>query len=76
MKVYVKFPGPIGTGTGYTEKEFDVPQGTTVRELLDMMKLQKKSSNVTASVNGFMRDKATVLKENDKVLILPIVGGG
>lgn len=76
IKVYVKLFGMIAAGAGYREKEFDLPSGTKVKELLDLMDLPVKTEWIVVSINGIVKQKTTVLIENDNVYILPVGGGG
>lgn len=76
IKVNVRLSGIIAASTGYREREFELPEGTRVKELLDMMELSVKSSWIVTIVNGITVDKTTLLKDNDNVLILPVGGGG
>lgn len=66
----------IAAGAGYRKKEFDLPYGTTVKELLNIMELPVKSEWIIVSIDGSVKGKTTILMENDNVLILPVGGGG
>ncbi|WP_341428258.1 MoaD/ThiS family protein [Caloramator quimbayensis] len=66
----------IASGLGYKEKEFELKEGTTIKELLEIMKFPIKTEWIVVSVNGRVKDKSSILIDNDEVLILPVGGGG
>nr|WP_278305566.1 MoaD/ThiS family protein [Caloramator quimbayensis] len=72
----VKLSGIIASGLGYKEKEFELKEGTTIKELLEIMKFPIKTEWIVVSVNGRVKDKSSILIDNDEVLILPVGGGG
>ena len=76
IKINVRFNGLIGASLGYKEKLFEISEGMTIKELLEMIVLPVKSNWTFVSVNGVIKDKKTVLEDGDKLVILPICGGG
>jgi molybdopterin converting factor small subunit len=57
------------------EKEWVVPEGSTIDCVVDKLKLPKQVS-VTVLVNNSSADRTASLKEGDVLHILPIMGGG
>ena len=56
-------------------KRWELPQDTTVGEMLEQLKLPKEV-RVTVLVNSNSVSQKTLLKEGDIVHILPQMGGG
>jgi molybdopterin converting factor small subunit len=76
IKVHVKFFGLIAAGLGYKEKEYDITEGSTINKLLGEIKLPVDAAWVVVSVNGKVKDKSSILKDGDELLVLPVGGGG
>lgn len=76
IRVEVKFSGYIAASLGYRETVVDLEPASTVRDLLVRLELPVNKSWVAVSIGGKLRDKTTVLKEGDQVLVLPLGGGG
>jgi sulfur carrier protein ThiS len=57
------------------EKRWEMPQNTTVGEMLEQLKLPKEV-RVTVLVNNNSVNRKAILKEGDIVHILPQMGGG
>jgi molybdopterin synthase sulfur carrier subunit len=81
MKVCVQFFSRLRDLAGVSEMELDVPEGTTVADLLEMvysrtptLREWDKSILVGAGVEFVGRDH--VLKPNDQISIMPPVQGG
>ena len=81
MKVRIRFAAlPPGTLTS-SKMELEVPTGTTVGQLLDMLAvdhpaLQAYRRFVSAAVNRAYVGMQTELHDGDEVLYAPPVGGG
>jgi len=72
----VRFAGLIGSSLGYKEKVYEIAEGTTINELLEAVGLPVDPSWTMVGVNGVIRDKKTVLKDGDELLVMPVGGGG
>ncbi len=59
----------------FQEKEWDVPEGTTIRYIVEKLKLPNEI-RVTVLLNSNSADQGTSLKEGDIVHILPQMVGG
>ena len=58
-----------------TEKEWEVPEGSTVGFLLEKLRMPKEI-RITVLVNNNSADQQAVLKEGDVIHILPQMAGG
>lgn len=76
MLIYVKFSGYIAASLGYREKTMELEPSSTVQDLLTKLELPVSQSWIAVSIGGKLRDRRTVLKEGDEVLVLPLGGGG
>lgn len=76
MLIYVKFSGYIAASLGYREKTMEIEPSGTVQDLLTKLELPVSQSWIAVSIGGRLRDRRTVLKEGDEVLVLPLGGGG
>jgi len=59
----------------FQEKEWNMPEGATVRQVLEKLRLPKEV-RVTVLVNNNSVDQNAVLKEGDILHILPQMVGG
>ena len=59
----------------FREKEWDVPEGSTIKHVVERLKLPN-DIRVTVLLNNNSADQATSLKEGDIVHILPQMVGG
>jgi molybdopterin converting factor small subunit len=66
----------IAASYGCKETLVDVPEGATLKELLDQLDLPVKISWTITSINQVVQDKSTPLQDGDVVLIAPVGGGG
>ena len=57
------------------EKEWDVPEGSTIKDVVERLKLPK-GIRLTVLLNNNSVDQMTSLKEGDIIHILPLMGGG
>jgi molybdopterin converting factor small subunit len=81
MRVQVRFLAVPPGALDRTRMEVEVPPGTTVGELIDMLAdkypvLRSYSRFVSAAVNRTIVGMQTELKEGDQVIFSPPVGGG
>ena len=75
MKITVKLIGPFVQVFGFSEKELDVPAGTTAEELISLVSIDKSRPKiVTRNGRAVVPDEA--LAEGDRVVISPIYSGG
>ena len=84
MRVKLLVFGVLKDLLGVTTDELDVPEGSTVGELLRI--LEARTSNlsmkpelwksVAVAVNREYSSAATVLREGDEIALLPPVSGG
>jgi len=59
----------------FQEKEWTVPEGATIAQVLEKLKLPKEI-RITVLLNNNSVDLTTVLKEGDTIHVLPLMGGG
>jgi molybdopterin converting factor small subunit len=75
MKITVKLIGPFVQTFGFSEKELDVPMGTTADGLLGLVAIDKaRPKIVTRNGRAVAPDEA--LADGDRVVISPIYSGG
>jgi len=75
MKVTVKLIGPFVQSFGFSEKQLDVPEGTTADGLVALVDIDKaRPKIVTRNGRAVAPDEA--LAEGDRVVISPIYSGG
>jgi molybdopterin converting factor small subunit len=75
VKITVKLIGPFVQMFGFSEKELDVPEGTTAEELISLVSIDKSRPKiVTRNGRAVVPDEA--LAEGDRVVISPIYSGG
>ena len=59
----------------FKEKEWDVPEGSTIKHIVEKLNLPKQI-RVTVLLNNNGVDQTAALKEGDVVHVLPLMGGG
>jgi len=75
MKITVKLIGPFVQLFGFSEKELDVPGGTTADELIGLVSIDRSRPKiVTRNGRAVVPDEA--LADGDRVVISPIYSGG
>jgi sulfur carrier protein ThiS len=75
MKITVKLIGPFVQVFGFSEKDLDVPEGTTADDLIALVSIEKSRPKiVTRNGRAVVPDEA--LAEGDRVVISPIYSGG
>jgi molybdopterin converting factor small subunit len=75
MKITVKLIGPFVQVFGFSEKELDVPDGTTTDELISIVSIDKSRPRIVTR-NGRAVGPNDALAEGDRVVISPIYSGG
>jgi molybdopterin converting factor small subunit len=75
MKVTVKLIGPFIQAFGFSEKELDVPDGTTADGLVELVYVDKARPKIVTR-NGRARRPGEQLADGDRVVISPIYSGG
>ncbi|MDA8530027.1 MoaD/ThiS family protein [Candidatus Poseidonia alphae] len=69
--------GPLSERLGGREHAYELPDGTTVRELIDQVELSEWISfGLAVAINGERCDVDTTLSNGDEVALLPPVSGG
>jgi sulfur carrier protein ThiS len=76
IRICVKCSGYIAAGLGFRETVMDLPEGSTAADLLLALGPPVSHSWIAVIINGKIKDKRSLLKEDDHVLVLPIGGGG
>jgi sulfur carrier protein ThiS len=72
MKLNLKLMGGL---KGKHPEELEVPDGSSVNDVIQILELEKLTGAVT--VNGAVQvDRSAALVDGDEVLILGLVGGG
>jgi molybdopterin converting factor small subunit len=75
MKITVKLIGPFVQVFGFSEKELDVPVGTTADDLIALVSIDRaRPKIVTRNGRAVVPDEA--LADGDRVVISPIYSGG
>lgn len=75
MRVTVKLIGPFIHQLGFSEKEFEVPQDTTVDDLLKLIKLDRNWPNIITR-NGEGVALKEKMNQGDRIAISAIYSGG
>lgn len=75
MKITVKLIGPFVQAFGFSEKDLDVPQGTTADGLVALVNIDKARPKIVTR-NGRAVAPGEALAEGDRVVISPIYSGG
>ena len=75
MKITVKLIGPFIPMFGFSEKDLDVPAGTTADDLIALVSIDRSRPKiVTRNGRAVVPDEA--LADGDRVVISPIYSGG
>lgn len=75
MRITVKMIGPFIQAFGFSEKELDVPSGTTADSLLDLVAVDRSRPKIVTR-NGRAVAPGEELQEGDRLVISPIYSGG
>jgi sulfur carrier protein ThiS len=79
ISVRVKLAASLAVLAGYREKNIDLPEGSTVRDAIQSAGFSEKIAKICAGqMNGLPVDDASVLRENDRLLLYmkAVVRGG
>lgn len=75
MRLTVKLIGPFVQLFGFSEKDLDVPAGTTADDLIGLVSVDRSRPKiVTRNGRAVVPDEA--LAEGDRIVISPLYSGG
>jgi molybdopterin converting factor small subunit len=75
MKIKVKVIGPLIYEAGFSEKEFEMPPGTTAGGMLELIGIPKERSKIMTR-NGSAVALQDLLADGDRIAISPVYSGG
>jgi len=75
MKITVKLIGPFIQVFGFSEKDLDVPEGTTADDLIGLVSVDRARPKIVTR-NGRAVGPGEALADGDRVVISPIYSGG
>ncbi len=75
MRIPVKVIGPLIYAAGFSEREMDVPEGTTAGDLVARIGIPAERPRIVTR-NGAAVPPEEVLAEGDKIAVSPIYSGG
>ncbi len=75
MKITVKLIGPFIYAAAFSEKEINIPEGSTIESLLSLVKLAESRPKVITR-NGKAIAPGETLEDGDRVVISPLYSGG
>ena len=75
LRLYASLAAFMPEQTGGKTLTMEVSDGTTIRDLLQQLKVPRKEIKVIF-LNGIHADDGDILKEGDRVGIFPAVAGG
>ena len=75
MKITVKLAGRLINTMGFSEKELDVPPGTTAAALLAVLAIDSPQALIIAR-NGWGIAADEEIREDDRIIISPPFSGG
>ena len=75
MRVTVKLIGPLMYEAGFSEKDVEVGDGTTIEALLEAVGLVRPRPKIVTR-NGRAVVPNEILAEGDRVAVSPIYSGG
>ena len=75
LRLYASLAAFMPEQTGGRSLTMEVSDGTTIRDLLQQLKVPKKEIKVIF-LNGVHANDGDILKEGDRVGIFPAVAGG
>jgi len=75
MRITVKLIGPFVQAFGFSEKDIEVPAGTTADGLVDLVSIDKTRPKIVTR-NGRAVAPGEALAAGDRVVISPIYSGG
>ena len=75
MKITVKLIGPFVNQMGFSEKELDVPPGTTAERVMEIVAIDKARPKIITR-NGRAVTPTEEVADGDRIVISPIYSGG
>ncbi len=75
MTVTVKLVGGLVHTLGFSERELELPPGTSVAELLDAIGIDR-GRRLIVGRDGWAIDLVDVVREGDRIMISPVFSGG
>ncbi len=75
MKILIKVIGPLMYAAGFSDKELDVPVGTTVEDLVAGIGIPGERPRIVTR-NGAAVAPEAELAEGDRIAVSPIYSGG
>lgn len=75
MNVTVKLVGGLIHTLGFSERELDLPPGSTVAELLDALGIDRGRPLIVGR-NGWAIEAVDEVREGDRILVSPVFSGG
>lgn len=76
MNIHVKLSGYLAASLGAREKNLELLEGATIKDALNALNLPVSQSWIAVSQGGRLKDRTTVLKDGDEILVMPLGGGG
>jgi len=75
VKVRVKIIGPLMYVVGFSEKDVEIPEGTKVDKLMNLVGIPKERPKIVTR-NGWAIVPDEVLVDDDRIVIAPVYSGG
>ena len=75
MTVTVKLVGGLVHTLGFSERELELPPGTTVAQLLDAIGIDR-SRPLIVGRNGWAIELVDEVGDGDRIMIYPVFSGG
>ena len=75
MRITVKLIGPFIQALGFSEKEIDLPAGTTADGLLGIVRVDRTRPKILTR-NGRAIAPGEEIGEGDRIVIAPLYSGG
>jgi sulfur carrier protein ThiS len=75
MTVTVKLVGGLVHTLGFSERELELPPGTTVAQLLDAIGIDR-SRPLIVGRNGWAIELVDEVGDGDRIMIAPVFSGG
>jgi len=76
LTVSVTLTGMLAASMKYKQKTVEISENTTVKMLVKQLELTIDSEWLAVSVNGYLKDRWTLLKDGDNVFITSAGGAG
>ncbi len=75
MTITVRLIGPFIQASGFSEKKFVVPKGTTINALIGLVGIDESRPKIVTR-NGRAIAPSEQIQEEDRIVISPIYSGG